>query len=63
MDKHPNCPFCGETPEHIHVFAGEEIIKCPNWPVNCSMRPVWGGTQTWAWAQWDMWAANLKPIR
>ncbi len=25
----PPCHVCGEYPEHLHIYAGEEIVCCP----------------------------------
>ena len=43
------CPFCGGPAEHIHVYAGEEIIGCAD---RCAVRPCLS-RENYEWAATD----------
>lgn len=46
------CPFCGLSPIHTHVYAGEEIVRCSN--ECCPASPMSGGeTEDEAFAAWN----------
>lgn len=46
------CPFCGEDAFHVHVYAGEEIVRCSN--TACPAAPMVGGaTEAEAVAAWN----------
>lgn len=32
-----SCPFCGRDAECLHIYAGEEIVRCEN--EGCHVRP------------------------
>lgn len=47
-----SCPFCGHDADHVHVYAGEEIVRCSN--VKCLAAPMVGGeTEAEAITNWN----------
>ena len=53
------CPFCGGPAEHVHVYAGEEVIGCAD---RCAVRPCLA-RETYAWAadDWNRRALAAQP--
>ena len=61
MNQHSDCPFCGCSPEHIHICYGEEIVRCTAGPDGCPAGGVYGDTENEAWAKWE-WLVKTAPI-
>ena len=46
------CPFCGSDAEHVHMAAGEEIVRCTN-AVSCFQPWTAQPTYTYAQKEWN----------
>lgn len=57
IDELKDCPFCGHEAEHLHIYDGEEIVRCVN--EGCHVRPsVADADPQVAYALWNQRAEN-----
>ena len=62
MDDFDKCPRCGSDVEHIHVYAGEEIVRCVATSSGCDMPYGWGERAAEAWTNWR-WHVACEPSK